>query len=465
MAMTDGTEVLRQRERRLRHIAGLAIGLWTALYLWRTLVGHLSLNTNAYDLSVFDYALWSLTRGERGVVPFIGHSIFSHHFMPILAVLAPVYALFQSSAALVVLQILVVAASALTYVAFQRRLGVNPRLTVLLTIIFLFARRTHGAATAVFYPECFQTLLSFCLVLAMRGAAWRFWTIAALLLSTKEDAAIYVAVFASVQWYLGNERSRSIKLVLISIAWCLLAFVVAIPAARRADGLPPTNPLLEARYGTASGALDAGQLAGRLVSASTLDTLQNLAVTTAGLPAIGISWFLPALPSVAINLMAPPGTGQAALTQHYAWPLLPWLFMAVAAGTVRVDRWRPMVAMIWVVVLLVVTLVDNPALQRVFRTRLDPEAGIVRRQLHEVRGQVILAQPNLIPHLPHRSTIFSLGSKEQPSSAPDCVLITRIGNLWPFTPQEIDAMIAKYSQDPLYTTIGSGPLYVFVLRR
>ena len=63
--------------------------LWTGLSLWRALIAHFSLATNAYDLSVFDYALWSSLRGEIGFVPFLGHSIFSEHFMPILFLLLP----------------------------------------------------------------------------------------------------------------------------------------------------------------------------------------------------------------------------------------------------------------------------------------------------------------------------------------------------------------------------------------
>jgi uncharacterized membrane protein len=53
---------------------------------------HLTLGTNAFDLSVFDYALWSTAQGGRdGFVPFLGQSLYSHHFMPTLSLLLPVY--------------------------------------------------------------------------------------------------------------------------------------------------------------------------------------------------------------------------------------------------------------------------------------------------------------------------------------------------------------------------------------
>ena len=72
--------------------------LWLALYASRALVGHLDLQTSAYDLSIFDYAIADLAAGGRGQVSFIGHAIYSDHAMVILALLAPVYWLVSTPA-------------------------------------------------------------------------------------------------------------------------------------------------------------------------------------------------------------------------------------------------------------------------------------------------------------------------------------------------------------------------------
>ena len=49
------------------------------------LAAHRSLHTNAFDLSVFDYALWSTaTGGPVAYVPMFRHSLFAQHFMPTL---------------------------------------------------------------------------------------------------------------------------------------------------------------------------------------------------------------------------------------------------------------------------------------------------------------------------------------------------------------------------------------------
>ena len=170
---------------------------WTAIYVWRGLVGHYALDTNAFDLSVFDYAVWSLRHGGGGYVPFLGHSIFSHHFMPILGLLVPLHALFDSPVCLLVLQVFVTAAAGLAFFVFERRIGVERPAALALLAVFLLARRTHGAVAGSFYPECFQALFTFAVVLAWPRGGWRYWLAAVLLLTTKEDAAIYLASFAA----------------------------------------------------------------------------------------------------------------------------------------------------------------------------------------------------------------------------------------------------------------------------
>src|SRR5262249_5947812 len=57
----------------LRKWAGRALlaGAWAAFYVWRAWRGNAALQTNAYDLSLFDYTLWSTLHGRLGFVPFM----------------------------------------------------------------------------------------------------------------------------------------------------------------------------------------------------------------------------------------------------------------------------------------------------------------------------------------------------------------------------------------------------------
>lgn len=162
---------------------------------------------------------------------------------------------------------------------------------------------------------------------------------------------------------------------------------------------------------------------------------------------------------------ADPETMQAALTNHYFWPILPWLMMAAAAGASNLSRRWPRAAGIWVLALLARTLVDNPALRRVFTTRLRPEGAIVRSQLRQLRGRTVLAQNNLIPQLPHQADVYSFsGADAHPAEPPDLVLLTPFGDMWPQTPDEVGALIRQYEADPAYREVSAGPLYAVKLK-
>ena len=85
------------------------LGLWACVcafcvYSALGLIAHQTLRTNAFDLSVFDYALWTTAWGDPlGYVPMFRYSLFAQHFMPTLLLLAPLSRLFDSPAYLIVL--------------------------------------------------------------------------------------------------------------------------------------------------------------------------------------------------------------------------------------------------------------------------------------------------------------------------------------------------------------------------
>ena len=413
---------------------------------------------------MFDYALASLGRGGSGEVPFIGHSIFSHHFMPILAVLAPIRLVAHSPAALLIVQIAATAAAAALFARFCVRAGLSPLPATALVFVFLFGRRMHAAASSMFYPECLQTPLILALVLAWMSQARRhYWIALVLLLMTKEDAGIYAACFGALQAVLTPARRReALTTVAISALWTAAAVFLAIPLARAADGLSATNPLFESRFGGSGSGVDAGLLVDRLVALATVERLGALLATGGFLALWSPLWILPAVPGALINMAADPATMQADLMSHYAWPILPWLSMAAAAGWQRLHcRW-PRVAVAWLAALAVFTIVDSPALQRLHRTRVDPEATRAISQLPEMPiAGIVLAQPNLIPHLPHHPEMFAVGADLKPPATPELVLLSEIGNLWPLSPQSARALIDRYTADPRYQRLADGPLYAF----
>ena len=226
-----------------------------------------------------------------------------------------------------------------------------------------------------------------------------------------------------------------------------------------------SNPLLEGRYGSQQGDSTIATAGGHLFSGKTAATITGMVATTGLLPLVGAAWMTPALAGLVANLAAAPDSMQSGLIDHYAWPILPWLFLSAAAGASWLHRRWPKAAAAWVAVLLVATAGDNPAIQRMFARQIPREAAVVRDQLTRVNGTTILAQPNRIPHLAKSTSMYAIGSPVDPPVTPDLILLSSVGNQWPLSADEVAALIAKYRGDERYEELSTGPLVAFRLKR
>jgi uncharacterized membrane protein len=268
--------------------------------------------------------------------------------------------------------------------------------------------------------------------------------------------------FAALHWFVApQQRRRLLTLAGVAAAWMLIAFLVAIPLSRHLEGMASTgNPFVESGLGVSLNLEGAGILLKRIFSIDSFRTVASLLAAAGFASLLAPRLLLVAAPSILLSLMLVDGNMQGAILGHYALPILPWVFMSAAAALVTMHRWSPKLA-VWFVSLLVVgTLADAPVVRYGSAMADRSEASAVLKQLRLPPGDVIAVQPNLIPHLPHSWTIRSL---EAPvlASRPDAVLLTPVGNLWPLTPDELSALIARYQADPEYEQVVSGPLFVF----
>jgi hypothetical protein len=286
-----------------------------------------------------------------------------------------------------------------------------------------------------------------------------------LLLSTHEAASVSVGAFGLFLATFGpvELRRRGLVTAAAGALWFFYAVGLAVPSSRIVDGLPPASTVVSEPATDRASAAGFGGRVGRIVSLPSAATTGELLLTAGALPLAAGAWLLPAVPGVLLGLSAPADSLQGAFVGHYVSNVLPWLFVAAAAGFVWIRDRAPAVALAWVGVLLAGTIVDNPALRRLPEIGPDRVAGNVRSQLASVSGTIVLAQANLVPHLPYAAQVFVIG-RGAPPRPPDLVLLTRVGDTWPLTAPEVAALIEEYRRDPRYRLAVSGPLYAFVRR-
>ena len=428
---------------------------------------HRSLQSNAFDLSVFDYALWSTaTGGPVAYVPMFRHSLFAQHFMPTLLLLSPLARLFDGPEWLIVLQPLFHAAAAFLLYRFARR-HTSDGVALALTAAFLFSRRAHGAATSVFYIESAEPLLIFGALLARESRRMiAYWVLVVLALGCKEDVALYVGMFGMVIAMVERDRRTGFTTAALAVVWLIAALGLAIPLWRGLYALDSANPFLEGRYGGVAAA-------GRLASMEAVSRIVTVLSATGFAALLAPAWAAIALPGILLNLAAAPETLQAGLLGHYLWPILPWLFAAAVVGIGRLERRatpsgspRPSWPMVrWLpVAIAVVALIDVPLPRAIARTewRQPSDAAEAIRQLHAIPSNAsVLAQPNLITHLSRRPEMHSLGVYTAGQPEGDYVVLTDVGDLWPFDRIEIAKRVEAYATDVRFEQISHGPLFAF----
>jgi len=86
----------------------------------------------------------------------------------------------------------------------------------------------------------------------------------------------------------------------------------------------------------------------------------------------------------------------------------------------------------------------------------------VRRQLGLIPADAsLLAMPNLVPHVPHRMAVSTLGRNDSPSIPAEYVAISKTGDLWPFAEEQVSELVQRYKADTAFTQVADGPLYLF----
>lgn len=303
--------------------------------------------SSRFDLGNMDQAVWNSAHGrileatdEEGEIT----SRLKNHADFLLLTYVPLYWLYPSPHWLLVTQAAVVGAGAIPLFWLARRfMGGREWPAALVAMAYLFNPGLQAANLFDFHAQTMAgTFLLFALHYLLERRPVPFLLFAALAALTKEGTVLIVGMMGLYVLFVCRRPRWGIPVFAVSVAYFLLTMLVIIPLFNTGD----SSGLVEERYGAFGGSL------GGVIATTLTDPFFTLAYMLAHGKALyllslaGMAGFmgifaplllaLP-LPELAINLLSdrPQMTN---VRYHYSAPILPFVYVAAAAGIARVTR-------------------------------------------------------------------------------------------------------------------------------
>ncbi|WP_433267911.1 DUF2079 domain-containing protein [Actinosynnema sp. CS-041913] len=210
------------------------LALYTTYSLWR----HHAFQSTGYDLGIFEQAVRSYADLRLPTSDLKGRDfpLLGDHFHPIIALLAPFYAVAPRAETLLVAQAFLFAASTIPVTRLAERLG--PR-GVVVGVAYGFSWGLQNAVAFDFHEICFAVPLLAFAIEALIDEQWRtavLW--AAPLVLVKEDLPVTVAAIGLYLVYRRQYRLGAATVAFGALSFVMILFVL----------LPPANPTGDYQY-------------------------------------------------------------------------------------------------------------------------------------------------------------------------------------------------------------------------
>ncbi len=426
-APTPDARPVRLPRRHLLGVGALALAM-AAVHLTFALQGFYRLKYGSYDLVIFDQAIRSYSRFDlpvsivKGVHNDFGldFNILGDHFSPVLALLAPVYWVWDDPRALLGAQAVLFALTVPIVWVFTRR-ALGTKAAYLVAAAFTLVWPMQGATGAGFHEVAFAVpLIALMLERLQAGRAGQAVAAALGLLFVKEDMGMLVAAFGFLLLLRGRRRAGA-ALMALGPAAVYVTVNLVIPAfGGRADyywaydQLGPDVPSALAHMVTHP--VDTLRI---LVTPSIkVHTMLWIFLAAGGLLCLGSATVLLTVPLLALRMFSS-NENHWETTQHYNAFLEPILLFAAVETLVRLKRRWPWASLAWPSALLAATLVlvpIAPPLVTPFKAVYDPakwhrlpwEAAAMEAARLVPDGALVEADDYVGPQLTTRARVLLL---------------------------------------------------------
>jgi len=336
------------------------LGLFTLVYAiemsHQAVLRYDTFKATAFDLGNMDQVLWNTLHGRwfqftNQAIDWYGPPTrLAVHFEPIILPLSLIYAFGAEPRILLVFQTLVLASGALPVFLLTRKyLPEWPVLSAIMVFAYLLSPALLGLNIFDFHPVSLATPLLLYAILALEYKRYVWFVIACVLAGAcKEDIPLALAMLGILLIWKYKLRRLGLVFFFGGLLWSLLAFAVIIPHFY--PGAQSNN--FWYRYetlGNSPGAAIANLFLHPWVFFATFITMDRVyylagLFRSAGfLSLLAPEWLLPALPSLAVNLLSTDPLTYSGAYQYNA-AIIPFVILAAIHGTRRLmliwSNWR-----------------------------------------------------------------------------------------------------------------------------
>ncbi|HEY9900346.1 MAG TPA: DUF2079 domain-containing protein [Pantanalinema sp.] len=401
----------------------VAIGATVLVLLLASVFRHAMLQSNLFDLGIFDQAVYLISRGATPYVTTLGFHIMGDHAALVLYPLALLYALLPHVYWLFLVQALALALGAVPVFLIARKEGLSPEWSRIATIAYLAYPALFNINLFDFHTE----------VVGLPALLWAVWAglsrryaqlavAVAIVLASKAVMSLTV-VMLGVWLFLKRERLAGVCVSAAGFGWFYLSTNVVIPAFA---GGPPVavgrysylgHSLAEIAWNVLT---QPGLVLGRVFGPDALVYYIGLLVPVA----LGIHWrkatvMVPALAMLLMNVLSDV-SAQRDLVHQYSLPIFPFLILWQLQSLRHFElsgtrRWlTPRLLGVWMLISFL-ALAKFGYFFSLYTTRLSnrPAAQQAMRQITGPGG--VLSESAFASHLSHRERIEMINTTTEPT--------------------------------------------------
>ncbi|HET7091766.1 MAG TPA: DUF2079 domain-containing protein [Anaerolineae bacterium] len=326
------------------------ITICAILFVYLSVARHYTFSTAAYDLAMYDQAVWNTSQGRwfeinllEDTMPDLTNKL-GDHVEPILLPIALLYRLRANADVLLILQALALAALIWPLYHVVWHLTGRLLLAGVAVALYLAHPAMWNALLFDFHPVTLAAaFLMFALWMLIQKKRTACLIFALLAMACKEHIGLIVAMFGVYAvLFQKSERRLGAVLIAMGLAGSILAIGVVNPAYQPSGASYYLNRY--SKVGSSIGEILLAPLTkpdvvwATLTGPKRISYYGDLLLPLGGLPLLGPAFILPVLPDIALNTFSAFAPART-LDAHYAVMIAPFLILAAIWGADRLAHW------------------------------------------------------------------------------------------------------------------------------